>query len=95
MVLSEAEARPLYQRVARKALHLREIGLSQCAIARRLDVDDRTAAKATRWLQEMAPGGARASALEAMKCRVEGSQASARRIPRRLADPSKGGCFEA
>lgn len=51
MVLLEAEARPLYQRVARKALHLRELGLSYCAIAKRLQVDDKTVAKAMRWLR--------------------------------------------
>lgn len=51
VVLLEAEARPLYQRVARKALHLRELGLSYCAIAKRLQVDDKTVAKAMRWLR--------------------------------------------
>ncbi len=51
VVLLETEARPLYQQVARKALHLRELGLSYCAIARRLEVDDKTVAKAIRWLR--------------------------------------------
>lgn len=53
MALLEAEARPLYQRVAEKALHLRELGLSYCAIARRLEADDKTVAKAVRWLRRM------------------------------------------
>ena len=49
--LLETETRPLYQKVSRKALHLRELGLSYCAIARRLEVDDKTAAQAVRWLR--------------------------------------------
>lgn len=57
VTLQEADARPLYQQVAGKALHLRELGLSYSAIARELDVDDKTAAKASRWLQGIAPGG--------------------------------------
>ena len=52
LTLLETEARPLYQQVARKALQLRELGLSYCAIARGLEVDDKTAAKAIRWLRE-------------------------------------------
>ena len=53
VALLETESRPLYQRVARKALHLRELGLSYSAIARRLEVDDKTVAKAIRWLGSM------------------------------------------
>lgn len=49
----ETEARPLYQQVARKALHLRELGLSYSAIARGLEVDDKTVAKSVRWLQSI------------------------------------------
>ena len=51
--LLETEALPLYQQVARKALHLRELGLSYCDIARKLEVGDKTVAKAVRWLQIM------------------------------------------
>lgn len=51
VVLLETEPRPVYQQVARKALHLRELGLSYCAIAKRLEVDDKTVAKAVRWLR--------------------------------------------
>ena len=51
MALLETEARPLYQRVAGKILHLRELGLSLSAIARKLDVDDKTVAKAIQWLE--------------------------------------------
>ncbi len=53
MTLLETEALPLYQQVARTALHLRELGLSYCAIARKLEVGDKTVAKAVRWLQIM------------------------------------------
>lgn len=53
MRLLEAEARPLYQQVAQRALHLREVGLSNFAIAMRLEVDDKTVAKAVRWLRRM------------------------------------------
>ena len=49
--LLETEAKPLYQRVAGKALQLRELGLSLSAIGRRLGADDKTVAKAIRWLQ--------------------------------------------
>ena len=49
----DTKPRPLYQRVARMALHLRELGLSYLAIARKLEVDDKTVAKALRWLQLM------------------------------------------
>jgi DNA invertase Pin-like site-specific DNA recombinase len=51
VALAETEARPNYQEVARKALHFRELGSSYRAIARKLDVDDKTVAKAIRWLQ--------------------------------------------
>ena len=53
MALLGSEERPLYQEVARKALHLRELGMSYCTIGRRLDVDDKTVAKAIRWLQRI------------------------------------------
>jgi hypothetical protein len=49
MALLETETRPLYQWVARKAHHLRELGLSYSGIARKLEVDDKTVAKAIRW----------------------------------------------
>ncbi len=53
VVLLETETRPLYQQVARKALHLRELGLSLSANAKKLGVDDKTVAKALRWLRSM------------------------------------------
>jgi len=38
---------PLYLRIAGKAEHLRELGMSNKAIARALSVSDKTVAKAT------------------------------------------------
>lgn len=55
VVLLETETRRLYQRMARKALHLRELGMSYCAIAKRLEVDDKAVAKAVRWLRTIQP----------------------------------------
>jgi hypothetical protein len=49
----EAEARPLFKKVARKALHLREFGLSYCTVTRRLETDDKAVAKAVRWLERL------------------------------------------
>ncbi|MDP2955145.1 MAG: hypothetical protein Q8N53_01885 [Longimicrobiales bacterium] len=43
---------PTYQQIAPKARHLRELGLSDRTIARRLGVTDKTIGKAIRWLQE-------------------------------------------
>ena len=44
---------PIYQRIARKALHLQELGLSDAAIARRLGVTDKTVAKGIHWLKSV------------------------------------------
>ena len=44
---------PIYQRIAPKALQLRELGLRDKAIARRLGVTDKTVTKAVRWLKSM------------------------------------------
>ncbi|MHB1193735.1 MAG: hypothetical protein ACYC6F_11885 [Longimicrobiales bacterium] len=43
---------PTYQQIALKARHLRELGLSDRTIARRLGVTDKSVAKAIRWLEE-------------------------------------------
>jgi hypothetical protein len=59
VALLGTEERPLYQQVAQKALQLRELGLSYCGIARKLEVDDKTVAKAIGWLQMMRSSGAR------------------------------------
>jgi hypothetical protein len=50
IVLLEMEELPLYQQIARTVAHLRDLGLSLASIARRLEVDDKTVAKAVRWL---------------------------------------------
>ena len=49
VALRGTEAQPKYQQVAQKARHLRDLGLSNRAIARKLGVDDKTVAKAVRW----------------------------------------------
>lgn len=51
VALVETSVPPAYQRVARKALHLRELGMSNRAIAGRLGVTDKTIAKAIAWVQ--------------------------------------------
>ena len=52
MVLVDTLDPPTYQQIAPKARHLRELGLSDRTIARRLGVTDKSVAKAIRWLQE-------------------------------------------
>lgn len=51
VALVETVEPPVYQRVARKALHLRELGMSDRAIAGCLGVTDKTIAKAIAWIQ--------------------------------------------
>ena len=51
VALLDTEERPLYQRIASKARQLHELGLSYSAIARKLDVDGKTVARASRWLR--------------------------------------------
>ena len=56
VVLVDAEEEPsVYQRVATKALHLRDLGLSDRVIAQRLGVSDKTVGKAIRWLGRLSP----------------------------------------
>ncbi len=43
-------APPIYQQIAPKAVQLQQLGMSDSAIARRLDVTARTVAKAIAWL---------------------------------------------
>jgi DNA-binding NarL/FixJ family response regulator len=45
----------MYQEIASKALHLRELGLSDRVIAKRLGVSDKTVGKAIRWLRGRSP----------------------------------------
>jgi len=46
-----AAERPVYQRIAREALQLRELGMSDRTIAGRLGLTDKTIAKAIAWVQ--------------------------------------------
>ncbi len=48
--LVDATAAPVFQCIAPKALHLRQLGLSLSAIAKRLGVTGKTVAKAIAWL---------------------------------------------
>jgi biotin operon repressor len=52
--LLEAAPQPVYQRIARKCLQLQQLGLSLSAIGRRLEVTDKTVAKAIEWLDSLA-----------------------------------------
>lgn len=47
-----AEAR-VYQRIAARALHLKQLGLNPAVIARQLGVTDKTATKALAWIAKM------------------------------------------
>lgn len=51
VALVEIPERPVYQRIAQKAMQLRELGLSDRGIAARLGVTDKTIAKAVAWVQ--------------------------------------------
>lgn len=44
------ESPPLYQAIAEKAYQLQQLGMSANAISKQLKVDDKTVAKALRWL---------------------------------------------
>jgi transposase len=48
VIVDQADV-PVYLRIAEKAKHLRELGMSDRAIARRLDVSDKTVARAARF----------------------------------------------
>jgi len=49
----DTEAPPIYQQIAYKAVQLQQLGMSNSAIAKRLGVTDKTAAKAIAWLRRM------------------------------------------
>ena len=55
VALVDTEEPPVYQRIATKARHLRELGLSDRVIAQRLGVSDKTVGKAIRWLRGRSP----------------------------------------
>ena len=48
----EIKPPPVYQRIAKKANHLRDLGMTQAEIGRRLGIDRWTVGKALRWLRE-------------------------------------------
>ena len=52
MSLVDVQASPLYQRIAQRANQLRLLGLNCACIAGHLGVDEKTVAKAVRWLNE-------------------------------------------
>ena len=52
-VLLDKSAVPIYQRIASKTLHLQQLGMSYSAIAKRLNVTDKTAAKSISWLRSI------------------------------------------
>ncbi|MFH1314427.1 MAG: hypothetical protein ABIJ00_14550 [Candidatus Eisenbacteria bacterium] len=47
----KTEETPIYQQIARKALHLSELALNNSAIARDLKASDKTVCKAINWIQ--------------------------------------------
>ncbi len=55
MALLDVASTPVYQRIAREVLHLRQLGLSLSAVSRRLGVTDKTAARAIAWLRRSLP----------------------------------------
>jgi hypothetical protein len=53
VALLDTSPPPLYQRIARKALHLQQLGLSLSAIARRLGVTGKTVTKGIAWIRHI------------------------------------------
>lgn len=47
----EIQPPPVYEKIAPKALHLQELGMSQTEIGHRLGVDRWTVGKGIRWLR--------------------------------------------
>ena len=50
-IITDHSKQPSYQRIAEKVQQLKQLGLSQHAIAIQLKVDVRTVAKSSRWLK--------------------------------------------
>lgn len=44
---------PVYQKIVNKSLHLKELGFSNRKIAKHLNVDEKTVAKAIQWLEKL------------------------------------------
>jgi ribosomal protein L14E/L6E/L27E len=55
VALLDTAGPPSYQRIARKAVQVRNLGLTDRVIARRLGVSDKTVAKAISWLETIEP----------------------------------------
>jgi len=57
MQVGQVKSPPFYQRIAPQSYSLRQLGLHDSAIARRLGVSDKTIAKAIQWrLEQRRPG---------------------------------------
>jgi orotate phosphoribosyltransferase-like protein len=52
----EAHPAPLYQRIGREARQLEDLGLSRHRIAEKLEVADRTVARAITWHRSLSGG---------------------------------------
>ncbi len=50
----DSGAAPVYQQIAHKAFHFKQLGMSNSSIARKLGVTDKTVAKAVDWFQRTA-----------------------------------------
>jgi hypothetical protein len=55
--LAETQEPPVYRRVAAKAAHIRELGMTYPEIGKRLGVDRWTAGKAVCWLKRSSNAG--------------------------------------
>ena len=44
---------PVYQKIAKKSLHFRELGINNCKIANYLNVDEKTVRRAIQWLSKI------------------------------------------
>ena len=52
LTIYDPSEQPNYQRIARKALQLKELGLTRSSIARQLNVDHKSVSKAINWIKE-------------------------------------------
>ena len=52
VILLDTVEVPVYQKISRKSLHLKELGMSCRKIAQQLGVDEKTVAKSIRWTKE-------------------------------------------
>ena len=52
ITIYDPSEQPNYQKIAEKALQLKELGLTCASIARQLDVDHKMVSKAIKWINE-------------------------------------------